>query len=58
MSIYGPGLSFEEECNLDKDRMKHALMSSPEIMTGEDEDGFIYRPCTREDAEKEVLSLL
>lgn len=58
MGMYGAGLTFEQVCNLDKEQVRHALMKEPEIAVGEDEHGFIYRKCTKEEADAVVLTIM
>lgn len=54
MAEYGPGLTFGQSCNLDKERIIHAMKG--ELMVGEDEDGgFVYDKAPKEDCEKYIL---
>lgn len=54
MAEYGPGLTFGQCCNLDKERIKHALQG--ELMVGEDEDGgFVYEKAPKADCDKYIL---
>ena len=53
MSEYGSGLTFGQVCNFDKERIKHALRG--ELMCGEDENGFVYAPASREECERYIL---
>lgn len=55
MSLYGSGLSFGQMANMEKERMKHAMEG--ERCVGEDENGFIWEPCSDEDADAEILSI-
>lgn len=54
MSKYGNGLTLGKVFNLEKEQIKHALKN--ELMCGKDENGFVYAPCTREEAEKFILA--
>ena len=54
MSEYGSGISFSTARMYDKERIKHAFMG--ELMCGEDENGFIYAPASKEECEKFILS--
>lgn len=53
MSEYASGLTFGKCCNLDKDRIKHALKG--ELFCGEDENGFLYEKASKEDCERYIL---
>lgn len=55
MSMYGSGLSFGQMANMEKERIKHAMEG--ERCVGEDENGFIWEPCSDEDADAEILSI-
>lgn len=54
MSKYGSGLTLGKACNLEKEQIKHAFKN--EIMCGANENGIVYAPCTREEAEKFILT--
>ncbi len=54
MSEYGSGISFSTARMYDKERIKHAFMG--ELMCGEDENGFIYAPASKEECEQYILS--
>lgn len=55
MSKYGPGLSFGEVCNFEKEQIKHALRG--ELVCGEEDDGtFAYMLATQEECEKFILA--
>lgn len=51
---YGSGVKLGTAFQYDKERIKHAL--NGEIMIGEDEHGFIYDKCTKEEADAYILS--
>lgn len=53
MSEYGSGLTLGQCCNYDKERIKHAFKG--ELMIGEDENGFVYEPASREECEAYIL---
>ena len=55
MSMYGSGLTFGQIANMEKERIKHALEG--EKCAGEDENGFIWVPCSNEDADAEILAI-
>lgn len=55
MSMYGSGLTFGQIANMEKERIKHALEG--EKCAGEDESGFIWVPCSDEDADAEILAI-
>lgn len=54
MSEYCSGLTFGQCCMMDKERIKHALKG--ELMTDEDDSGFIYSKASREECERYILS--
>lgn len=54
MSKYGSGLTLGKACNFKKEQIKHAFNN--EIMRGANENGIVYAPCTREEAEKFILA--
>lgn len=54
MGEYGPGISMGRGFMMDKDRIKHAFKH--QIMAGETENGFVYAPCTQQEAEEYILS--
>ena len=54
MSEYGSGLTYGQTAMLDKERIKHAFRN--ELVAGEDENGFIYAPCSKEEAEAFILN--
>lgn len=51
---YGSGIKIGTAFQYDKERIKHALKG--EIMVGENEYGFIYDKCSKEEADKYILS--
>lgn len=51
---YGSGIKLGTAFEYDKERIKHAL--NGEIMVGENEHGFIYDKCSKEEADKYILS--
>jgi len=53
MGEYGPGLTAGRAFSLDKERIKHALKG--ELLAGETEEGFYYKPASREECEKFIL---
>lgn len=54
MGKYGPGLTMGQIFNLDKERIKHALMG--ELLYTEAEDGMtIYRPASKEECREFIL---
>ena len=53
MAEYASGLSFGTCCNLDKERIRHAL--NGELMVGEDENGFIYEKADKADCDDYIL---
>jgi len=55
MGRYGNGISFKEACVFDREQIVKAL--DLQVVSGEDEKGFIYCPCTKEDADKTILDL-
>jgi len=55
MSMYGSGLTFGQVCNMEKERIKHALEG--ERCVGEDEDGFIWESCSDEEANSEIFAI-
>lgn len=55
MSMYGSGLSFGQVCNMEKERIKHALEG--EKCVGEDEDGFIWESCSDDEANSEIIAI-
>ena len=54
MGEYASGLTSGQCFAMDKERIKHALRN--ELICGEDEHGFLYAPCDREEAEAYILS--
>ena len=56
MSEYGPGMTIGSAAELDKDRVRHALMG--ELMCGEDDRGFVYEPASREECERYILDVI
>ena len=50
---YGPGLTAGKIFNMDKERIKHALRG--ELVYSEGEDGFIYRPASKEECDEFIL---
>ena len=54
MSEYGPGLSIGQSFMLDKERIRQAFLYK--LVSGEDETGFVYSPCTKQEAEEYILS--
>lgn len=54
MNKYSSATSFADACNNDKERIKQAF--NRKIAVGEDGNGFIYDDCTKEEAEKFILS--
>ena len=53
MAEYAPGLTFGQCCNLDKERIKHALAG--ELMVGENENGFVYGKANMIDCAEFIL---
>lgn len=53
MSEYGSGITFSEARMYDKERIKHAFKG--ELMCGEDENGFVYAPASKEECERYIL---
>ena len=53
MAEYGPGLTFGQMCSMDKERIIHAFKG--ELMCGEDENGFIYEPASKEECLEYIL---
>lgn len=54
MSEYGCCVTMGQSFNYDKERIKHAFKG--ELLCGEDEQGFIYAPASKEECEKYILS--
>lgn len=54
MSEYGSGLTFAQCCAYDKERIKMAMQGK--LVVGENEDGFIYAPASRQECEHYILS--
>ena len=53
MGFYGPGLSFGQVMNMEKERIKHALQG--ELMVDEDENGFVYKKAPKEKCDRFIL---
>lgn len=53
MAEYGSGLTFGQCCNMDKERIKHAL--NGELMAGENEDGFVYEKAEQSECNDFIL---
>ena len=51
---YAPGTTMGQMFNMEKDIIKHAI--DGEIVSGEDEDGFIYEPASFEECRKAILA--
>lgn len=49
------GLTFGQTAFLEKERIKHALEG--EKCVGEDDDGYVWEPCSDAEADKEILSI-
>lgn len=56
MSEYGPGMTIGRAAELDKERVRHALMG--ELICGEDDRGFVYEPASREECERYILGVV
>lgn len=56
MGEYGSGMSLAQVAELDKERVKHAL--NGELVCGEDENGFVYEPATREECDRYILEVV
>lgn len=57
MNRYGIGTAIDRKCALDKERIRHALKN--EIwFDEEDENGFVYEPCKKKAADKEILEIV
>lgn len=56
MSEYGPGMTIGKAAELDKERVRHALMG--ELACGEDDCGFVYESASREECERYVLEVI
>ena len=54
MGEYGPGLTSGQRFMLDKERIKYAL--NHQLVCGEDENGFLYEPCTKQESDQYILS--
>ena len=54
MSEYGNGITMAKAFSYDKERIKKALTG--QILAGESEDGFIYKPADKEDCNTYILS--
>ena len=55
MGFYGNGITFKRACELDREQIVHAL--NQEIFCGEDENGFYYEDCSKEEADQRVLEI-
>lgn len=55
MSEYGSGITAGRAFSYDKERIRKAL--DCQIIAGEDENGFIFEPCTPEQAHAEILRI-
>lgn len=55
MGFYGSGITFKRACELDREQIVHALHQ--EIISGEDENGFYYEACSKEEADQRVLAI-
>lgn len=55
MAKYGCGISFAEACDLDREELLHALKG--EVRVGENEDGFIYEPASKEETDGVIIGL-
>ena len=53
MSKYGNGISYQDAKYLDREEIEQALKGL--IRVGEDENGFIYEPGTKEQCDKVIL---
>ena len=54
MGEYGSGLTSGQCFMMDKERIKKAFQNM--IVVDEDENGFVYEPCTKKEAEEYILS--
>lgn len=55
MAKYGNGISFAEACKMNREELLHAL--NGEIRVGENENGFIYAPASKEETDKVIIGL-
>ncbi len=55
MGRYGSGVTFKEACAMDREQIVKAL--DLQVVSEEAADGFVYLPCTKEEADQTVLSI-
>jgi len=56
MSEYGPGHTIGTAAELDKERVRHALLG--ELVIGEDESGFIYAQAPKAECDRYILEVI
>ena len=54
MISYAPGQTFGKACDIEKERIKHALKA--ELVCGENESGFVYAKAPWPDCKKFILT--
>lgn len=55
MVRYGSGVTFKAACEMDREQIMKAL--SQQIVCGENDNGFVYDTCTKEEADKTVIDI-
>lgn len=53
VSEYGYGISLKQAFEYNRERIEHALKG--ELLSGQTEEGFVYAPCTKEEADLYIL---